>query len=182
MKTLKTMSLLASMLMLAPAFTSCGNDDKDEPAETDHVVGSYSGTMVATVSAMGNIYDDIEMPETYTVRISAQDEVSGRVTVELPECSYTPPMSSTAETIPAIRIDNVKVEDKGNGLYSLDKDEYTCELGGTQYRVEIFDYDKDDKDREDGTTIAGRDIRLVYSIVPGKMPGFINFTFTGTLK
>lgn len=181
-KNIKIMSLLAALFMLMPAFTSCDNDDDDEPVETDHVVGSYTGNMVATVTAMGHVYDEIVMPETYTVRISAQDGVSGRVTVVLPECSYTPPGSSTLETIPSLTIDNVKVEDEGNGLYSLDKDEYTCKVGETQYRVEIFDYDKDDKDHEDGTTIAGRDIRLVYSIVPGTMPGFINFTFTGTLK
>lgn len=180
MKTVKLMSVLAALFMLVPVFVSCDkDDDKDEPAEIDHVIGTYSGTMVASVSAMGHVYDDIDMPDTYEIKISSKDNASGRVVVELPECSYTPPMASNPETIAAITVDNVEVENNGNGLYSLDKDDYTVAVNGVQYTLSIEDYDSDDKS---GTLIAGRDIKLVYTIVPGKMPGFIKFTFTGTLK
>ena len=181
MNKIKMMSVLAALFMLIPAFVSCDkdDDDKDTPVEIDHVVGTYTGTMVASVSAMGHVYDDIAMAGTYEIKISKQDKASGRVVVELPECSYIPPMSDKVETIAAITIDNVEVEDNGNGLYSLDKDDYTVAVDGVQYTLEIEDYDSDDKN---GTMIAGRDIKLVYSIVPGKMPGFIKFTFTGTLK
>ena len=179
MKT-RFFSMIAAACLVAPVvLTGCDKDDDDSPAEISHVVGSYSGTMVASVSAMGHVYDDIDMPDTYEIKISGQDNAPGKVTVSLPECSYTPPMSTTLETIPAITIDNVEVEDKGNGLYSLDKDDYTVAIGGVQYTVNIEDYDSDDKA---GTLIAGRDIKLVYTIVPGKMPGFIKFTLTGTLK
>ncbi|MDE6380268.1 MAG: calycin-like domain-containing protein [Muribaculaceae bacterium] len=180
MKPMKMLSLLASLLLLLPAFASCekdDNDDNDLPAEIDHVVGTYTGTMIASVSAMGHVYDDIPMSDTYEVKISKQD--NGKVTVEIPECSYTPPMSDKLETIAALTVDNVEVENNGNGLYSLDKDEYTVAVDGVQYTLSIDDYDIDDKS---GTLIAGRDIKLVYSITPGKMPGFIKFTFTGTLK
>ncbi|MDE7347653.1 MAG: calycin-like domain-containing protein [Muribaculaceae bacterium] len=182
MKKLNILALLSALLLLIPAFVSCDKDDngdKDEPAEIDHVIGTYTGTMVASVSAMGHVYDDIPMEGTYEIKISSQDNASGRVVVELPECSYTPPMGSNLETIAALTVDNVEVEENGNGLYSLDKDEFTVAVDGVQYTLNIEDYDSDDKS---GTLIAGRDIKLVYTITPGKMPGFIKFTFTGTLK
>ena len=180
MKTVKMIAVLTALFMLLPVFVSCDKDsDKNEPAEIDHVIGTYTGTMVASVSAMGHVYDDIQMPDTYEVKISKKDNASGRVVLEIPECSYTPPMATTVETIPSLTIDNVEVDEEGNGRYSLDKDEYTVAVNDVQYTVKIYDYDSDDRS---GTMIAGRDIKLVYSITPGKMPGFIKFTFTGTLK
>lgn len=179
MKTLKMIGLAAMMCMIAPAFVSCDSDDEDIK-NVEAVTGTYSGNMVATVSAMGNVYDNLEMPGTFEVKIIKQNSPSDEVTVILPECSYTPPMSDRIETIPALTIPNVDVEHERNGLYSLDKDKYTLAVGGVQYEVTIYDYDKGDTHREDGTTISGKDIILVYSIVPGKMPGSIDFTFRGT--
>lgn len=182
MKKFKMMPVLAALLMLIPAFVSCDKDDNDDPVEVDPVVGSYSGTMTATVSAMGNVWEGIAMEDEYVVKIVRQDKASGKVTVELPECSYTPPMSDKVETIPALVIENVEVEDEGNGIYSLDKDAYELAVGNVQYSVEIHDYDADDKQPEDGTVISGNNIKLVYSVIPGKMPGFIQFTFSGSRK
>ncbi len=174
---------MAMMCLMMPAFVSCDKDDDDDKqADVDHVVGTYTGTMTATVSAMGQVWDNIDMPDGYVVKITKKDNSSNKVTVEIPQCSYTPPMSEKVETIPALTINDVEVESIGNGMYSLDKDDCTIPIDGVQYKVEIYDYDKDDTHREDGTTISGRYIRLVYSVVPGKMPGNINFTFTGTLN
>lgn len=183
MKTVKMMSALVALFMLVPVFVSCDkDDDKDEPVKVDPVVGSYSGTMTATVSAMGNVWEGIKMEGEYVVKIVKQDKASGKVTVELPQCSYTPPMSDKVETIPALVIENVEVEDEGNGIYSLDKDVYEVGVGNVQYSVEIHDYDANDKHPEDGTVISGNNIRLIYSVTPGKMPGFIQFNFSGVRK
>lgn len=177
--------LAAMMCLIAPAFVSCDSDNDDDIKNVEAVTGTYSGTMTASVSMQGNVYENLEMPGTFEVKIIKQNSPSDEVTVILPECSYTPPMSDRIETIPALTIPNVDVEHESNGLYSLDKDKYTLAVDGVQYEVTIYDYDKDDKHREDGTTISGKNIRLVYSIVPGKMGamgGSIDFTFSGTMK
>lgn len=186
MRKLNVLVLMSALFLLLPAFVGCNKDDDDnDPIETDGVIGTYTGNMIASVTitvpgtGVSQSFPDIAMPETYEIKISKMDNGSGRVVLDLPECSYVPPMSDQLETISALTIDNVAVVDEGNGLYSLDKDEYTTAVDGVQYTLSIEDYDSDDKS---GTLIAGRDIKLVYDITPGKMPGFIRFTFTGTLK
>ena len=179
MKTLKIIGLAAMICLIAPAFVSCDSDDDDDIKAVEDITGTYSGNMTANVSVMGTIYDNIEFPNSFEVKILKQNSPSDEVTVVLPECSYTPPMSDKIETIPSLTITNVDVEHESNGLYSLDKDNYTTAINGVQYSVKIYDYDKHDTHREDGTTISGKDIILVYSIVPGKMPGSIDFTFRG---
>lgn len=185
MKILKYLGLLAILLLLAPAFASCDKDDdepkKEESNKVDAVVGSYSGSMKATVAAMGNVWENIEMGDTYVFKITKQDNSSDKVRVEIPESSYTPPIpNAKPEIIPALTVDNVEVEKNNDGSYSLDKDEYDIPVDGVQYTVKIYDYDTDDSPI--GTKIDGKDIRLVYSVVPGKMPGSITFTFTGKLQ
>lgn len=185
MKTLKYLVLLGVLLLLAPAFASCDKDDdepkKEESNKVDAVVGSYSGSMTATVAAMGNVWENIEMGDNYVFKITKQDNSNDKVRVEIPESSYTPPIpNAKPEIIPALTIDNVEVKRNDDGTYSLDKDEYAVPVDGVQYTVEIYDFDTDDT--QIGTQIKGKDIRLVYSVVPGKMPGSITFTFTGKLQ
>lgn len=176
MKTLKMIGLMAMLCFIMPAFVSCDKDDDDpkkEDASANTVIGDYTGTMTATVSAMGNVWENLPIEGTHTVKITKQAN-SEKVTVEIPECTYAMPTGKT-ETIPALSINDVDAETDGV-VYTLFKDEFTVPVDGVQYSGKIISMFSS---QLPGTEIKDKDIKLVYSVVPGKMPGSITFTFIG---
>lgn len=179
MRTLRLFRLIAAICLLMPAFASCDKDD-DEPkkddASADTVIGDYTGTMTATVSAMGNVWENLPIEGTHTVKIAKQAN-SEKVTVEIPECTYAMPTGKT-ETIPALSLNDVDAETDGV-VYTLFKDEFTVPVDGVQYSGKIISMFSS---QLPGTVIKDKDIKLVYSVVPGKMPGSITFTFIGKAK
>ncbi len=184
MKTLKNFGLFALLCLLLPTFASCDKDNNEpkveppteEPNIGEAILGSYTGTMTATVSAMGNVWENLPIEDTHTVKITKQAN-SEKVTVEIPECTYAMPTGKT-ETIPALTINDVDAETDGV-VYTLFKDEFTVPVNGVQYSGEIISMYSS---ALPGTVIKDKEIKLVYSVVPGKMPGSITFTFIGEAK
>ena len=165
MKTLKTMALLASMLMLAPAFTGCGNDDDDDdlkPADISKITGTYAGELGWQVMTVEGTFEG-----EYEVQILRDANDADDVTVILPECMFTRPGATEAHTSPSIKITDVDVSEAGN-VYTISEDD--------------FDMAGFDKPGSLSGTIAGRNIKLQCTMQPGTMPMPITLNFTGTLK
>ena len=181
MKKFRIYAAFAVLLSVFAVFTACSKDD-DEPElpeipETpfgaSKVSGEYRGKMTATVTAMGATYEGLEMSDQYQVIVDV-DTAAGTAKVVLPQCSYTPPMATASETNPSITVEGVKVIDAGGGIVSLEIDNYDYVLNRKLYTVGILAYDKS---TDEGTKIEGDNLNLVYTVVPGKMPGYIKFTF-----
>ena len=166
MKIFKTMALLASMFILMPAFTSCGDDDDDDPKNLDvsKITGTYSGQLGWKVMTSEGDFDG-----TYEIQILPEKNDDDDVTVVLPECSFTMPGTTMERTIPSLTVRDVDVKETGN-VYTISEDDFDITVDGTKYIGSI------------SGTVAGRDVKLNYSLQPGQMKMDINFTYTGTLK
>ena len=167
MKATRILSMLAAVLLLMPAFVSCDkDDDKDEPAVADAIVGTYTGSL--GYSVMG--FDPGKIEGSYELKITKDADDADEVTVILPTCSFTPPIpQASAFTIPALTVSDVDVTEKGS-VYTISKDDFTIEIDGGIYTGKL------------SGTIAGKDSKIEYVVRPVRMPMDINFTFTGTLK
>lgn len=105
----KITTLFASMMLFAgltAAFTSCSDDDNNEPEipAAKSVAGTYTGDMSCTVMGDESTFEDM----TFTV--TATDDAT--VTVKIPTFG-NPPMQ-----VPAFDIQGVKVSGT-DGTYSL---------------------------------------------------------------
>lgn len=173
MKAVKMMSVLAALFLLLPAFVSCDkDDDKDEPkgeeqiTDVSKITGSYSGSLGYNV--MG--FEPGAIEGTYDVKIMSDATDKDDVTVELPACTFTPPIpNSSAFTIPSLTVDGVDVTVKDN-VYTISEDDFSIEVAGTTYTGKL------------SGTIKGKEAAVEYVVRPGRMPMDINFTFTGTQK
>ena len=170
MKKYNLFALLASLLLILPAFVSCDkDDDNDEPDESkgtgvSNILGTYKG-IFNNVNVMGTVCD---VAGEYDVIIKEKPNTSDEVIVVLPECSYSVGAMG-AKTIPSITIDDVDVK-VNNSEYSISEDDYEVTQNGVKYSGNI------------SGTVKGNQITVYYTIMPGGMKMPINFTFTGTLK
>lgn len=110
----KITTLFASMMLFAgltTAFTSCSDDDNNEPEipAAKSVAGTYTGDMSCTVMGSESTFEDM----TFTV--TATDDAT--VTVKIPTFG-NPPMQ-----VPEIDIQGVKVSGS-EGTYSLASTEF----------------------------------------------------------
>lgn len=158
---LKVWSVLALLCLALPVFVSCSDDDDDDPVVTGNVTGTYSGTLNATVMAT-----DCPMDGEYQLSILSQKD-EDLVTVVLPQCSFTTPGMPTAQTIPSVTVVDVDVDTYSDG-YTIKADEFNVTMDGVSYTGSI------------NGTVSGGVAKINYSMVPGKMPMQINFTFNGT--
>ena len=167
MKKIRLIPLLAALFMLLPAFVSCDkDDDKDDPAVADAILGTYSGSLGYTV--MGYEPGDIE--GEYELKIMTDPADADDVRVVIPQCSFTPPIpQASAFTIPSLTVDGVDVAEKG-GVYTLSEDDFAIKVGEVTYTGKL------------SGTVTDKTIKVEYVVRPGRMPMDINFTFTGTLK
>lgn len=171
MKKYNLFALLAGLLLIIPAFVSCNkDDDSDEPDDNNgtvvsNIIGSYKGSF-DSVSVMGISCD---VPGEYDFIIKKMSNESDKVTVVLPECSYSVgPMGAEPRTIPSITVDDVDVLEN-NSIYKINGN-YEVEVDGVTYSGEI------------AGTIQDNKADVFYTISPGKMGMSINFTYSGTLK
>lgn len=164
MKKFKFMKWLLAAMLFVPMLAACDKDDNDDPAFTDAIKGSYTGSL--DYSVVG--YDPGTIPGDYDL-IIANGKETDEVAVSLPECTFTPPGSQRALTIPSITIDDVEVKVKNN-VYTVDEDDYSISIDGVVYSGKILG------------TITGKNIVLDYVVRPGRMPMDINFKFKGVLK
>ncbi|MDE6637189.1 MAG: calycin-like domain-containing protein [Muribaculaceae bacterium] len=172
MKKYNLFPILASLLLILPAFVSCDkDDDKDEPDEgkgtgVSNIIGTYKGTF-DNVNVMGIVCD---ITGEYDLIIQKEANETDEVQVVFPECSYSvPDMGSNARTIPSITVNEVDVN-VNKSEYSISKEKYEITKEGVKYSGTI------------SGTIKGNQITLYYTMIPGGMGMPINFTFTGTLK
>lgn len=171
MKKYNVFALLASLLLILPAFVSCDKDDNDEPDESkgtgvSNIIGTYKGSF-NNVNVAGVVCD---VAGDYDVIIKEKPKTSDEVIVVLPECSYkVGAMGANAKTIPSITIDDVNVKVNGSE-YIISKGSYKFTQNDVEYSGQI------------SGTVKGKEATLNYTIIPGDMPMPINFTFTGTLK
>ena len=167
MTKIRLIPLLAALFMLLPAFVSCDkDDDKDDPAVADAILGTYSGSLGYTV--MGYEPGDIE--GEYELKIMTDPADTDDVRVVIPQCSFTPPIpQASAFTIPSLTVDGVDVAEKG-GVYTLSEDDFAIKVGEVTYTGKL------------SGTVTDKTIKVEYVVRPGRMPMDINFTFTGSLK
>ncbi|MDE6290697.1 MAG: calycin-like domain-containing protein [Muribaculaceae bacterium] len=173
MKMVKMMSALAALFMLIPAFVSCDkDDDKNEPKpeeptfDVSKITGTYSGSL--GYSVMG--FDPGIIEGSYDLKIVKDADDADEVAVVLPECTFTPPIPQASSfTIPSLTVNDVDVTEK-DGVYTISEDEISIEVSGVKYTGKLTG------------TIKDKDAKVEYTLVPGRMPMDINFTFTGTLK
>lgn len=113
MKNLKT--IFATMILclgIAAAFTSCSDDDDDNPAipAAKSIVGTYNGDMTCSVMGSESVF------EAVTVSVAATNDATVTVAVS----SFgNPPMQ-----IPEIKIPGIKVSGS-NEKYSLAATEFS---------------------------------------------------------
>lgn len=177
MKAIRILSALAALFMLMSAFTSCDSKDNDNEPEQPNggdteqtvdfssILGSYSGALGWKVMTVEGTFD-----EKYEIQISKAADVDDKVTVEIPECSFTMPGSSRPQTIPALTLEDVNVSKTSDG-YEISSADFSVKVGETSYDGSDF-----------AGKITGQNIQIAYTMTPGVMPMPINFTFTGTLK
>lgn len=165
MKAWRLVGLMTMLCFIMPAFVSCDKDD-DEPADTDGLAGVYSGSLSYSVSG----YEPGDIKGTYDLKILKDANDEGDVTVVIPECTFTPPITQgRAFTIPELSIEGVDVAQKGD-VYTLNKDKFRMDINGVTYSGNL------------SGRVNGKNVVLEYLVRPGRMPMDINFTFSGTLK
>lgn len=164
MKKYNVFALLASLLLILPAFVSCDKDD--DPSVADAIIGTYNGSLGYLV----NGYDPGDIPGEYELKVMKDGSDHDDVVVVLPECSFTPPIGQGALlTIPSLTVHDVDVTGNEN-TYVISEDDFEIELNGSKYTGKIYG------------TVTGKNANIKYTIRPGRMPMDIVFTFTGTLK
>lgn len=165
MKYFKYLMTFLAFAFIIPLLASCGDDD--DPGQGEAIKGTYSGTLGYSVMN----YAPGDLPGAYDLQIIPDSKEDTKVTVVLPECSFTyPGAQNGAHTIPQLVINDVEVKANGN-VYSIEKDDFEIVLDGVKYPGSKLQ-----------GTIAGRDIKLEYTLRPGGMPMDLNFSFKGTLK
>lgn len=163
---MKIKSLLYVLLLaLVPAvFTAC-NDDKDEPDDQPiWDMTQYTGYFGALEASVNGTHCDFD--GDYEVIIHKENSEATKVSVTLPQCSFTIPGTQMNQTIPSLKVENVTRE-KGKDGIKLSKSETAITLEGVQYTVVL-----------EGTMTA-TGVTLNYSLQPGKMPMVINFSYKG---
>lgn len=157
---LKSFAILALLAVAAPALSSCSNDDDEEVAAVESIIGVYSGSINTKV--MGIVCNT---PGEFQVKITKEPRERDEVVVELPECTFENDKMGK-RTIPALTIREVEVS-KTNGGYKISSDLFKVVQDGVSYTVLI-----------EGT-ITGKNANIMYNITPGDMPMVINFAFNG---
>lgn len=174
---MKTISRLIWILALAfigsASLVSCGDDDDDDDLDggASKIAGTYSGALTATVNVMGQAVE-CNFDGTYDMSILREKNTDDDVTVVLPACSFATPGMQTAQTIPAIHVEDVDVERSLTDVntYLIDEDNFSVMIDNVVYSGSIKG------------KVIGSSINVNYALKPGAMPMYINFTYTGTLK
>ncbi len=170
MKTFRMIGLMAMLCFIMPAFVSCDNDD-DDPAEADAIVGTYLGSLNYTVAQ----YEPGNIEGTYEVQILNDPTDADDVVLVLPQCSFAPPIGEGGQsgptfTIPSLTVHDVDVKAKGNS-YTISEDSFTIPVDNKIYVGSNLT-----------GTVNGKTISLKYQLKPAGMPMDIVFSFEGTLK
>lgn len=118
MKSLKP--IFASLMLcttFTAVFTSCSNDDDDEPAvpAAQSVVGTYHGDMICSVAGSESTFEDM------TFTLTATDDAT--VNMVIPSFG-NPPMQ-----VPEITVAGIKVSGE-NGSYTLASTQFDQEVNG----------------------------------------------------
>lgn len=170
MKRLNAWSLLAMLLLLLPAITSCDkDDDKEELTQTEinSILGTYAGTLNYSVGG----YAPGTIDGTFDLKIMKDPNDKDDVVVVIPECTFTPPIPNAQPfTIPSITVDDVDVTVKGN-VYTFEEDSFSLTVDGKEYKGSNLT-----------GTVEGKKVTLKYQVVPANMPMPILFFFDGNVK
>ena len=161
---IKIMKLRSFFAMLAIAFlatglVSCSDDDDDDTNKInpEAIVGDYMGLSKMAVGSQ-------DMPGTPSVvKVSLQN--NGKFTVVLPEAAKE---TKGGMNMPTVELKDVEFTFNADKTFTFEMAEKEVETPGMTIKL------KDLKMVID----ANKDMNFTYQLQPGKMPAWINVTFT----
>lgn len=149
---------MLAIAFLATSLVSCSDDDDDPKIDTAAIVGDYVGISKMAVGST-------DMPGTPSVvKVSLQN--NGKFTVVLPEAVNND--TKAGMNMPAVELNDVEFTFNADKTFSFAIDSKEVETPAMLVKF------KDIKMSID----ANKDMILTYQMQPGKMPAWINVTFT----